>query len=55
MESARSLPFSAASLRLYVETAARKVQAGNARESRRPVHEGMTESGKEGEAWVITR
>ena len=34
--------FSAASLRLYVETAARKVQAGKARDSRRPVHEGIT-------------
>ena len=33
-----------------METAARKVQAGKARDSRRPVHEGMTEMGKEGEA-----
>ena len=43
--STRSLPLSAASLRLYECVAARRVQATKAREQRRPVHEGMTANG----------
>jgi len=44
--SARSLPLSAASLRLKDEAAASSVHAAKAREQRRPVHEGTTASGK---------